>query len=68
MVATTNCLPAVPLDGGFIFMDWMDTVVSKLRRNATEEERKRLVSTVTTWLALVVLFSVLFMFIGPRIL
>ena len=67
MVATTNCLPAVPLDGGFIFMDWMDSLVSKLRKKATEEERRRIVSSITTWLALVILFSVLFMFIGPRL-
>ena len=67
MVATTNCLPAVPLDGGFIFMDWMDSLVSKIKKNATEEERKRIVSTVSGWLALLILFSVLFMFIGPRL-
>lgn len=68
MLATTNCLPAIPLDGGYLFMDWMDTLVSKIKKNANEQERQRIVSTLVGWLTMVVLFSILFMFIGPRIL
>ncbi len=67
MVGMTNVLPAVPLDGGYLFKDGMDSIVLKFRKNATEEERNRIVGTITFGLAFFVLFLIVWQFIGPRI-
>jgi membrane-associated protease RseP (regulator of RpoE activity) len=67
MVGFTNVLPAVPLDGGYLFKDGMDSIVLRFRKNATEEERNRIVGTVTFALAFFVLFLIVWQFIGPRI-
>jgi membrane-associated protease RseP (regulator of RpoE activity) len=66
MVGMTNVLPAVPLDGGYLFRDWLDSLVLKVRKNATEKEREKYVATVTYALALTVLFLIVWQLIGPR--
>lgn len=67
MIALTNSLPAIPLDGGYLFMDAVDYITKKLRPAIREEERQRLVESVTTWLALPILFMIIWQFVGPRI-
>jgi len=67
MVGMTNVLPAVPLDGGYLFRDFMDSVVSRLKKDAPKEERERYVSGITLTLALIVLMLILWQLIGPRI-
>jgi membrane-associated protease RseP (regulator of RpoE activity) len=66
MVGMTNVLPAVPLDGGYLFRDWLDSLVLKVKKNATEKEREKYVATVTYALALTVLFLIVWQLIGPR--
>jgi len=68
MVGLTNVLPAVPLDGGYLFRDAVDWITARLKKDATEEERQRYVSQITYLLALIVLFLVLWQIIGPRVL
>jgi membrane-associated protease RseP (regulator of RpoE activity) len=67
MVGMTNVLPAIPLDGGFLFKDGLDAFVQKIRKNATEEQRAKYVSRITIALALFVLFLIVYQFIGPRL-
>ncbi len=67
MLGLTNVLPAVPLDGGYLFRDGMDYLLTKVRRNSTKEERDRIVGSLTLSLALLVLFLILWMLIGPRV-
>ncbi len=67
MLGLTNVLPAVPLDGGYLFRDGMDFLLTKVRRNSTKEERDKIVGSVTLFLALLVLFLILWMLIGPRV-
>lgn len=67
MIGLTNSLPAVPLDGGFLLMDALDGVVKKVNKKADEEERRRIVETVTGWLALLILFLIIWQFVGPRL-
>jgi membrane-associated protease RseP (regulator of RpoE activity) len=66
MLGLTNVLPAVPLDGGYLFRDGMDFMLTKVRRNSTKEERERLVGSVTLFLALLVLSLILWQLVGPR--
>lgn len=68
MVGMTNALPAIPLDGGFIFKDWLDSLVAKVRKGADQQTRERYVNGITWGFALLVLFLILWQIIGPRIL
>ena len=68
MVGMTNVLPAVPLDGGYLFRDGLDALVKKVRKNASDEERKKYVGKITYALALFVLFLIMWQLIGPRLL
>lgn len=67
MVGLTNALPAVPLDGGFLFNDWMDSLVARLRKGASKESRDRIVGQLTTFMAFAILFLILWQIIGPRL-
>lgn len=67
MIGLTNALPAVPLDGGFLFMDALDDVVKKVNRKADEEQRRRTVESITSWMALLILFMIIWQFVGPRL-
>ena len=67
MLGLTNALPAVPLDGGYIFRDWLDALVQKLRKKMPEKERTSFVDSVTWAFALMILFLILWQLIGPRI-
>ena len=66
MLGLTNVLPAVPLDGGYLFRDGMDYLLTKVKRNSTREEREKLVGSLTMALALLVLSLILWQLIGPR--
>jgi membrane-associated protease RseP (regulator of RpoE activity) len=68
MLGMTNALPAVPLDGGYLFKDWLDTIVGKIKRSASQEQRERYVSSITWTLAILVLFLIMWQLIGPRLL
>ncbi len=68
MVGLTNVLPAVPLDGGFLFRDGIDSLVKRFKGNASTEERVKYTSTITYLLAMFVLFLIIWQLIGPRLL
>ncbi|MGQ9587318.1 MAG: site-2 protease family protein [Thermoplasmata archaeon] len=67
MVGLTNVLPAVPFDGGYLFREGLDYVVSKSNRTYTKEERERIVGSITTALALLVLALILWQMVGPAL-
>ena len=67
MLGATNALPAVPLDGGYIFKDGMDTLVTKLRPGIKPEDRDRIVRQLTYLFALLILALILWQLIGPRL-
>lgn len=68
MVGMTNALPAVPLDGGYLFKDWLDTLVTKVKKGADQVTRDRYVNSITLAFAFLVLFLILWQLIGPRLL
>ena len=68
MVGMTNALPAVPLDGGFLFRDWLDSLVGRIKKGTDEKQRERYVNSITWAIALFVLFLIMWQFIGPRVL
>jgi len=68
MVGMTNVLPAVPLDGGYLFRDYLDSIISRLKKDTSKEEIDRYVSGITLGLAMVVLMLIVWQLIGPRIM
>ncbi|HKW42879.1 MAG TPA: site-2 protease family protein [Thermoplasmata archaeon] len=67
MLGATNALPAVPLDGGYIFKDGIEGLVSRLKKGLPAERRDRIVRSVSYSFALLILGLVLWQLIGPRI-
>jgi membrane-associated protease RseP (regulator of RpoE activity) len=68
MVGMTNALPAVPLDGGYLFKDWIDSFVAKIKKGTDVKVRDRYVNSITWAFALLVLFLIMWQLIGPRLL
>jgi hypothetical protein len=67
MVGLTNALPAIPLDGGFIFADGITGVLEKFKSGMTEETKEGIVDRVVSILAITVLFLIIWQLVGPRI-
>ena len=67
MLGATNALPAVPLDGGYIFKDGIEGLLSRVRKGIPAPQRDRIVRSVSYTFAFLILGLVLWQFIGPRI-
>jgi len=77
MVGLTNALPAVPLDGGYVFRDLLKATFERLnarraktsdrRKPLTEAEMDRYISSISLTLSVMILFLVMWQLIGPRI-
>jgi membrane-associated protease RseP (regulator of RpoE activity) len=67
MLGATNALPAVPLDGGYIFKDGIEALLSRVRKSIPTPQRDRIVRGVSMSFAFLILGLVLWQFIGPRI-
>ena len=57
----------MPLDGGYIFKDGMDRLLTRFRRGIKAEERDRIARQVSYLFALLILALILWQMIGPRI-
>ena len=68
MLGMTNVLPAVPLDGGFLFRDWIDSILAKVKKDIDEKERERYVSAICYAFIMIVFFLIIWQLIGPRLL
>lgn len=67
MLGLTNALPAVPLDGGYVFRDGLDTFLSRFKKDMKPERREIIVRNVSYFLAFFILALILWQLIGPRI-
>ena len=67
MVGLTNALPAVPLDGGFIFADGVSGILDQFKQGMTEERKEVIVDNLVGVLAFTVVFLVIWQLVGPRI-
>jgi membrane-associated protease RseP (regulator of RpoE activity) len=68
MLGMTNALPAVPMDGGHIFKDTLDSIVKKLKPVLDDKTREQYVRTISLSLAFFVLFLFIWQLLGPRLL
>ncbi|MDW7733049.1 MAG: site-2 protease family protein [Methanolobus sp.] len=62
-VGLFNCLPAVPLDGGHVFRDYLHSAVYRLTKN--ESKAERLSGTISGTFALMIFMSFILMIFGP---
>ncbi len=67
MLGLTNALPAVPLDGGYVFRDGLDTFLEKFRKKMDPERRESVVKKVSYFLSFLILGLILWQLIGPRL-
>ncbi|MCL2712207.1 MAG: site-2 protease family protein [Methanomassiliicoccaceae archaeon] len=59
VLAITNALPAVPFDGGYLMMDGVGKIVDRTHKNASREERERIVGAITRTVSYLMLFILL---------
>lgn len=67
MIGLTNVLPAVPLDGGYIFRDAIDYLLSRTGKTYTKEQKDRVVGSVVLAFALLVLALIVWQIVGPAL-
>jgi membrane-associated protease RseP (regulator of RpoE activity) len=67
MVGLTNVLPMVPLDGGYIFRDGFDYILSRVAKGLSKEKREIWAGQVTAILALFVFGLILWQLLGPAL-
>jgi membrane-associated protease RseP (regulator of RpoE activity) len=60
-----NALPAVPLDGGYVFKDGMSAILQRLRPSMPEEKRMAVINGITISLAFFILLLFIMIIIGP---
>ena len=63
MLGLTNLLPAIPLDGGYLFSDLITHISKKLRVKNPEA----ISGKITAFFSITVLILIIWQFIGPRI-
>jgi membrane-associated protease RseP (regulator of RpoE activity) len=68
MVGLTNALPAGPLDGGYIFKDGLDGLITRVNSKLSQEKREAVVRRITLSLSFFILFLIIWQVIGPRVL
>lgn len=67
MLGLTNALPAIPLDGGYVFRDGLDTVLGRLKKDMKAEKREAIVKNVSYFLAFFILALILWHVIAPQL-
>jgi membrane-associated protease RseP (regulator of RpoE activity) len=64
-VGLFNCLPAVPLDGGYVFKDSIYSLIYRFTMNEATSEK--ISSSIAAGFSILILFSLMFMILGPFI-
>jgi len=67
MLGATNALPAVPLDGGYVFKDGIEALLLRLRGGLEPSRREAIVRRVSHAFAFLILALILWQIIGPRL-
>ncbi|WP_406661313.1 site-2 protease family protein [Methanolobus sp. ZRKC3] len=62
-VGLFNCLPAVPLDGGHVFRDYIYAAIHRITKN--EEKAERMSAAISASFAVLILMSFILMIFGP---
>jgi membrane-associated protease RseP (regulator of RpoE activity) len=63
-----NALPAVPLDGGYVFKDEMTAILERTKPGLTKEERTGVINQLSFTLAFLILIMFIMIILGPYFL
>ncbi|MFZ2071039.1 MAG: site-2 protease family protein [Halobacteriota archaeon] len=64
-VGLFNCLPAIPLDGGYVFKEMLNSVLGIGIKN--KRRREIILMVIVIIMAIIIFLAILFMLVGPRI-
>jgi len=67
MLATFNVLPMVPLDGGYMFRDVIDSALKKIKGSLPDEKREKIIRHVSLVVSLLILAVILLPILLPHI-
>jgi len=67
MVGLTNVLPMIPLDGGYIFKDGFDYILTRVAKGAPKEKIDSWAGSFVTMLSLFVFGLILWQLVGPAL-
>jgi membrane-associated protease RseP (regulator of RpoE activity) len=67
MVGIFNALPAIPLDGGYIFRDGLALVFERIMPGESKDAIDTMTMKVTLTLSFIILVLILWQFIGPSV-
>ncbi len=62
LVGLFNVIPMVPLDGGFLFNDYIKAAIKKVKKDISKERLDKIVGNISLILSLVLLFIIIFPF------
>jgi len=62
VVGLFNILPIVPLDGGYLFNDAVNSLLRRVKKDMSNERREKIVKNISLIVSLTVLFLVIFPF------
>lgn len=62
MVGLFNVIPMVPLDGGFLFNDYIKIAVKKIKKDISKERLDNIVGKISLIVSLFILFMIIFPF------
>ena len=63
-VGLFNCLPAIPLDGGYVFREMLNPVL-RIGGIKDEKKKEKISTAITATIALFIASSIVFMLVGP---
>ncbi|MBX8632361.1 MAG: site-2 protease family protein [Thermoplasmata archaeon YP2-bin.285] len=67
-VGLFNMLPAIPLDGGYLFRDNLRLLLKKMMSGRTDENREKVAMSITSLFSVLIFMLILWQIIGPRLL
>jgi membrane-associated protease RseP (regulator of RpoE activity) len=67
-VGLFNMLPAVPLDGGYLFKDNLRLLLKRIQGNRSIESRERTAGLITRIFSVLILVLLLWQILGPRLI
>jgi len=66
-LGTFNALPAIPLDGGYIFRDSMTGTIRRVRKQIDKQRAEGIAKAITTLFSVIVLLAIIAVIVVPRL-